>query len=94
MSRQSAAKRGVSSRGGDKTRRRILSEAQSLFSRNGFHGASVREIARSAGLTEAAIYYHFPSKQAIVKALYEQRGFMRRLWLNLREKEQTGEPYQ
>lgn len=76
MSRQSTAKRGVSSRGGDKTRRRILSEAQRLFSRNGFHGASVREIARSAGLTEAAIYYHFRSKQAIVKALYEQRGFM------------------
>ncbi len=76
MSRHSSAKRGISSRGGDKTRRRILSEAQSLFSRNGFHGASVREIARSAGLTEAAIYYHFPSKQAIVKALYEQRGFM------------------
>ena len=76
MSRQSTAKRGFSPRGGDKTRRRILSEAQRLFSRNGFHGASVREIARSAGLTEAAIYYHFRSKQAIVKALYEQRGFM------------------
>ena len=76
MSRQSSPKQGVSSRGGDKTRRRILSEAQKLFSRNGFHGASVRDIARSSGLTEAAIYYHFASKQAIVKALYEQRGFM------------------
>jgi len=76
MSRQSGANRGVSSRGGEKTRRRILSEAERLFSRNGFHGASVRDIARSSGLTEAAIYYHFPSKQAIVKALYEQRGFM------------------
>jgi AcrR family transcriptional regulator len=28
------------------------------------------------GLTEAALYYHFPSKGAIVEALYEQRGFM------------------
>jgi AcrR family transcriptional regulator len=27
-------------------------------------------------LTEAAIYYHFFSKRAIVEALYEQRGFM------------------
>ena len=76
MSRQSTANRGISSRGGEKTRRRILSRAQTLFSRNGYHGASVRDIARAAGLTEAAIYYHFPSKQAIVKALYEQRGFM------------------
>ncbi len=76
MSRHSTAKPRSSPRGGDRTRRRILSQAQSLFSRNGFHGASVRDIARSAGLTEAAIYYHFPSKQAIVKELYEQRGFM------------------
>ncbi|MFQ5473137.1 MAG: TetR/AcrR family transcriptional regulator [Dehalococcoidia bacterium] len=69
-------RQGRSSRGGDRTRRRILSEALKLFSKNGFHGASVRDIARSVGLTEAALYYHFPSKQAIVKALYEERGFM------------------
>ena len=80
MSSGSAARtsnrRGRSSRGGDRTRRRILSESLKLFSKNGFHGASVRDIARSVGLTEAALYYHFPSKQAIVTALYEERGFM------------------
>lgn len=36
----------------------------------------MRGLARSVGLTEAAIYYHFPSKRAIVGALYERRGFM------------------
>lgn len=66
---------GRSSRGGDRTRRRILAAALRLFSRDGFHGTSVRGLARSVGLTEAAIYYHFPSKRAIVGALYEQRGF-------------------
>jgi len=45
-----------------------------LFSRNGFHGTSVRDLARSVGLTEASIYYHFRSKRAIVGALYEERG--------------------
>lgn len=65
-----------SARGGHHTRRRILKSALALFSRQGFHGASIRDIARAVGLTEAAIYYHFPSKRAIIRALYEERGFM------------------
>jgi len=65
-----------SPRGGHRTRRRILAAALRLFSRDGFHGTSIRGLARSVGLTEASIYYHFPSKRAIVEALYEQRGFM------------------
>ena len=75
VSRHSSA-RAPLSRGGDRTRRRILTAALRLFSRNGFHGASIRALARSVGLTEAAIYYHFPSKRAIVDALYEERGFI------------------
>ncbi len=63
-------------RAGLRTRRRILAAALRLFSRDGFHGTSVRSLARSVGLTEAALYYHFPSKRAIVEALYEERGFM------------------
>src|SRR4030065_1812003 len=65
-----------SPRAGHRPRRRILAAALRLFSRNGFHGTSIRGLARSVGLTEASIYYHFPSKRAIVEALYEQRGFM------------------
>lgn len=75
MSRRASARTAPSPRGGDRTRRRILAAALQLFSRNGFHGTSIRALARSVGLTEAAIYYHFPSKRAIVGALYEQRGF-------------------
>lgn len=74
MSRRISPKTGSSSRGGHRTRRRILAAALRLFSRNGFHGTSIRVLARSVGLTEAAIYYHFPSKRAIVEALYERRG--------------------
>ncbi len=76
MSIHSPAKISMSSRGGDRTRRRILAAALRLFSRNGFHGTSIRGLARSVGLTEAAIYYHFSSKRAIVEAVYERRGFM------------------
>src|SRR3972149_438995 len=81
MSRGAATQRSklrnhASPRGGHRTRSRILATALRLFSRNGFHGTSVRTLARTVGLTEAAIYYHFPSKRAIVRALYEERGFM------------------
>ncbi len=77
MSRRAPPSTGPrrSPRGGDRTRGRILAAALRLFSRDGFHGTSVRGLARSVDLTEAAIYYHFPSKRAIVGALYEQRGF-------------------
>src|SRR3989304_6589788 len=64
-----------SPRGGHRTRRRILAAALRLFSQNGFHGPPVRGLARSVGLTEAGLYYHFPSKRAVVEALYEERGF-------------------
>jgi AcrR family transcriptional regulator len=70
------ARNGSGSRGGERTRRRILAAALRLFSREGFHGTSVRALARAVDLTEAAIYYHFPSKRAIVRALYEERGFL------------------
>lgn len=63
-------------RGGLQTRRRILDAALRLFSRDGFQGASVRGLAREAGLTEAALYYYFRSKREILLALYEERGFV------------------
>src|SRR3990170_4555615 len=76
MSRHPSGKTAKSPRGGHRTRRRILAPPLQLFSRDGFHGASIRRLARAVGLTEAGIYYHFPSKRAIVGALYEQGGFI------------------
>ena len=43
-------------------RQQILREATGLFAQNGFDGTSVRAIARSCGITEAAIYRHFDHK--------------------------------
>jgi len=39
----------------------------------------VRDIARQAGITDAAIYYHFESKQELLEALVEERGFLNSL---------------
>lgn len=36
----------------------------------------MRDIARQAGITDAAIYYHFESKRELLEALVEERGFL------------------
>ena len=52
------------------TRERILNVALDLFTEKGFDGASLREIAEQLGVTKAAIYYHFASKDDILMALH------------------------
>jgi len=52
------------------TRERILNVALDLFTEKGFDGASLREIAGRLGVTKAAIYYHFASKDDILLALH------------------------
>lgn len=48
--------------------RRLLLSAAACFAANGFHGTTTRDIAAGAGLSPAALYVHFPSKEL---ALYE-----------------------
>lgn len=48
--------------------RRLLLSAAACFADNGFHGTTTRHIASGTGLSPAALYVHFPSKEL---ALYE-----------------------
>jgi AcrR family transcriptional regulator len=50
-------------------RDQILETSLSFFEARGYAGVSLRDIADQLGLTKAALYYHFPSKQGIVEAL-------------------------
>ena len=50
----------------------ILDAATEVFARDGLDGASLRAIARAAGYTPAAIYFHFDSKEAIYAGLLER----------------------
>ena len=61
-------------RRGPLTRKQILDAALRLFSEKGFARTSVRDIARDAGITDAAIYYHFASKRDLFEAPFEERG--------------------
>ena len=56
----------------DTRRAEILAAAQNLFSRNGYHGTSIPDIARAAGISTGLIYYNFPSKEEILLACYEE----------------------
>jgi len=49
----------------------LLEVALSAFSRRGFKGTTTKEIAADAGVTEAIIFQHFPSKEALYSAVLE-----------------------
>ena len=53
---------------GERTRRRLLEIAVERFGRRGFRATSVSEIAREAGLTQAAAYAYFDGKDALFAA--------------------------
>lgn len=48
-----------------KTAEKIKWLAVSLFSKAGYDGVSMRDIAESAGITPAALYYHFKNKDEL-----------------------------
>lgn len=60
-------------RPGSETRAEILRVSLELFTERGFEGTSIRDIAEALGVTKSSLYYHFPSKEAIIRALLEGR---------------------
>ena len=55
------------------TRARIQDVALELFTEQGYEKTSLREIAERLGVTKAALYYHFKSKDEIVTSFVEDR---------------------
>lgn len=58
------------------TRDKILETALRLFSRNGYLGATTREIAREAGVAEVTLFRHFPSKEALFGEVINRYSFL------------------
>jgi AcrR family transcriptional regulator len=56
----------------DIRREEIIAAARDLFSRKGFHGTSMPDIAQAAGISTGLIYYIFPSKEDILLACCEE----------------------
>jgi AcrR family transcriptional regulator len=53
------------------TREKIQEIALELFAEQGYEKTSLREIAERLGVTKAALYYHFPTKDDIVAGLFD-----------------------
>jgi AcrR family transcriptional regulator len=55
------------------TRSRIQAVALELFTEHGYEATSLREISERLGVTKAALYYHFKTKEDIVTSLVQDR---------------------
>ena len=56
------------------TRRHLLDAAAIVFARDGFHGATLDEVAKTAGFTKGAVYSNFKSKDDLFLALIDDRA--------------------
>src|ERR1700760_3683149 len=50
----------------------IIPAAAGVYAEAGYHGSSLREIAKRAGLTHAGLIYYFPSKEALLAPVLER----------------------
>lgn len=61
-------------RAGDERRRRLLDVAAQQFARHGYERTSIAQVARAAGISDAGLLHHFPSKRALYAAILERRS--------------------
>lgn len=50
----------------------LLDAAAKLFAQKGYRETTIRDISKTIGMLPGSVYYHFPSKQAILLAVYEK----------------------
>jgi AcrR family transcriptional regulator len=56
------------------TRARILRAAEELFTRGGYAGATIHDVAERAGVGVGTVYHHFPDKHALLLELIDDWG--------------------
>ena len=56
---------------GEKTRKRIVAEAATLFNERGFEGGSMAGLMQATGLEKGGIYRHFSSKEELAAAAFD-----------------------
>lgn len=57
---------------GEATRKQLYEVAVRLISAQGYEATTLRDIAREAGVSPGLLYRYFPSKRAVVLALYDE----------------------
>lgn len=66
--------RGIRVAQAEATRAVLLRAARRLFTEKGFHATSTLEIVQAAGVTRGALQHHFPHKEDLFRAVFEQAG--------------------
>ncbi len=56
----------------EKTKNAIIASALKLFAEKGFHGTSINDIAKDAGISKGLAYNYFRSKQHLLEAVFSQ----------------------
>ena len=56
---------------GRATHKKILMAATELFARQGYHKTTITDIAQAVNLTSGAVFHHFSSKEALLKAVVD-----------------------
>src|SRR5262245_39243766 len=76
-----------------RTRERLLDAAERLFATRGFEATSLRDVTSQAKANIAAVNYHFGSKDALVRAVFERRlGEVNRRRIELLDARGRGRP--
>jgi AcrR family transcriptional regulator len=73
-------------------RKQVLDAAECCFSRSGFHGASMADISKAAGMSAGHIYNYFDSKDDLIAAFVQQN--VDRVSAIMRDLEQRDDPLQ
>lgn len=71
----------MSDQQGQSAAERLLDAASRLFYARGVPNVGINEIIARAGVARMTLYHHFPSKDALVKAVLERRKAERAEWL-------------
>ncbi len=71
---------------GSQTRQKIIEKSLHLFSIKGYYNTSINDILEATNLTKGGLYGHFPSKELIWYAVYDEAV---RIWRSLVFKEIT-----
>ncbi|MCI0656441.1 MAG: TetR/AcrR family transcriptional regulator, partial [Acidobacteria bacterium] len=58
---------------GEERSQAIVKAALGLFAQQGFDATTTRRLARAAGVSEALLFRHFPSKRALYRAILEYK---------------------
>jgi TetR/AcrR family transcriptional regulator, transcriptional repressor for nem operon len=64
------------------TKRAIMDLAETFIQEKGFNGFSYAHIAKELGVQNAAIHYHFPTKQELACAVIQRYRDRFQLWIN------------